>query len=96
MRAIHHTTARERILCGGSPHRIPYAGSNQIRFEGLVVLIPPLSYSLPLRWCYAFVAYRRATIAASVRSHHSLHGDVMQRPEFTHLECYRMLDGSLI
>ena len=26
---------------------LPYARSNEIRFEELVVLVPPLSYSLP-------------------------------------------------
>ena len=38
---------RTRSLRRGVP--LPYARSNEIRFEELVGLIPPLSYSLP-RW----------------------------------------------
>jgi len=43
------TRARANTPHENSRHRIPYASANRIRFEGLVVLIPPLSYSLPLR-----------------------------------------------
>jgi len=35
--------------------RFPFAGTDQIRFQELVVLIPPLSYSLPQRDRYSDV-----------------------------------------
>ncbi len=71
-RASGHAGRSER-LARPVTHRIPYASASWIRFEGLVVLIPPLSYSLPLRWMGYSVDQRRrpgarGPAAASIRA----------------------------
>ncbi len=60
-----------------SAYRFPFASANYSRFKGLVVLIPPLSYSLPQRSC-SLLSYRLSIAprlpsvnGASLRSVHN-------------------------